>query len=650
MSVMQNYGVLRVVRGNHGSQEKTPGAGSSMEENSTDRALELEQAVGPRHVEVGLVSAQSLGVSKKRIKLGHKYLGRWLPEERLVHVLSQRETTIGRALSSDIILLDQTVSRDHARLVLGEHGWFVQNVTENNVVRVNDQIVSGGAWSSVQPQDLLVIGNTTLQLVAPLPDSGSLARIGERSNEDGAEQNQSLWSSVTLQFAFSRLLQYPRTDRENGAKSLSSPVPANVADSDEAMSSMFRTTVPLQSPSFALSDNARRFFIVGGLLSLVVVVVLLLLSSLNRLFGLVQDGAYNLFLAFVVSFIPALGINVLMNFIDRYEREPWFLRLAAFLWGAIIAIPPALFIESFIDGFITHLWGGDSQVVSHAFLSGLGAGITEETVKGLGLLLLFFILRDEFDNITDGIVYGALIGAGFAMVENVFYFLRNPNDMSALIIGRIILGWLSHSTFTVCFGVALGYIRHTRVRWRHSIVPLSGYLLAVGLHTIFDFVDILVRDMVPAYGNSPTVARFAILAVVGNYIPPFIVQVGILYILVRSLIHETKIIRDFLPSEVASGVVTVDEYVLLSHSFVRTRLERRVLWRYGIKQWLLTKALYQTEIGLAFRKWHVSMGDKPKLGYLQPEMAYRKRIKRIREEIAALETRRLSTKSFSQTR
>ena len=53
----------------------------------------------------------------------------------------------------------------------------------------------------------------------------------------------------------------------------------------------------------------------------------------------------------------------------------------------------------------------------------------------------------------------------------------------------------------------------------------------------------------------------------------------------------------------------------------------------GFRQWLRVKALYQTEIGLAFRKWHVSMGDKPKLGYRQPEDAYRERIRRLRKEL-----------------
>ena len=96
-------------------------------------------------------------------------------------------------------------------------------------------------------------------------------------------------------------------------------------------------------------------------------------------------------------------------------------------------------------------------------------------------------------------------------------------------------------------------------------------------------------------------------------------------------------IREFLAVEVSNGVVKVDEYALLQNSFQRTKAERQVWHTQGWRQWMRVKSLYQTEIGLAFRKWHVSMGDKPKLGYVQPEDAYRQRIKRLRHEIMANE-------------
>ncbi|MBO0793801.1 MAG: PrsW family intramembrane metalloprotease, partial [Ktedonobacteraceae bacterium] len=247
---------------------------------------------------------------------------------------------------------------------------------------------------------------------------------------------------------------------------------------------------------------------------------------------------------------------------------------------------------------------------------------------------LFVVLRDEFDNVTDGIVYGALIGAGFAMVENFVYFLNFSKDyLLFLIIGRVVLGWLCHSTFTVCFGAALGYVRHTRVRWRQILIPLLGYLCAVGLHTAFDFINVYANALLLNYPDNANVALLSLIAIIGNYIPPFLAQIALLYILIKALAHEGAVIREFLASEVSSGIVLAEEYALLQSSFRRARMERRVLWQRGFRQWLRVRALYQTQIGLAFRKWHVSMGDRPKLGYMQPEDAYRRRIKHLRDEI-----------------
>jgi hypothetical protein len=142
---------------------------------------------------------------------------------------------------------------------------------------------------------------------------------------------------------------------------------------------------------------------------------------------------------------------------------------------------------------------------------------------------------------------------------------------------------------------------------------------------------------IQAAGASSAASNYALIAVIGNYIPPFLAQMGLLYILIKSLAHEAAVIREFLAVEVSNGVVQVDEYALLQNSFQRTKHERRVLRTQGTRQWLRVKALYQTEIGLAFRKWHVSMGDKPKLGYRQPEDAYRERIRYLRSQIRAAE-------------
>jgi RsiW-degrading membrane proteinase PrsW (M82 family)/pSer/pThr/pTyr-binding forkhead associated (FHA) protein len=567
-----------------------------------------------------------------------RYSTGWLPEDGLVHVLTHQETSIGRALNNDVILMDPTVSREHARLILDSHGWHVINLTTRNVVRVNGHAVPSGGAMLVQPQDLLILGSTMLQLIAPntlesdrpaiMPDArfdASMvngktppARVRENTLLNGRQPTPVGYQSVQLP-------EQPEPEQE-----------AQPWDDDEEVS-VLGAGVTMQ---FALPQRMgiRTRWLIAGIgiaILLVSTMITIIVNSVVGISALSQNGVSSIIAALTIPLVPAIGIFLLVNFMDRYEREPWFLRLAAFLWGAIIAIPPALFIEQYIDNMLQNIFDpNNTSEIIRVIFQGLNAGITEETFKGIGLLLLFIILRDEFDNVTDGIVYGALIGAGFAMVENFSYFAQHSkSSLAYLIVGRIILGWLGHSTFIACFGAALGYIRHTRDRWKQIVIPIIGFLVAVGLHSFFDFVTFQASNAIYTSGGNSTINNIAQIAIVVNYIPPFLAQLGLLYILIKSLSHEAAVIREFLAVEVGNGVVTVGEYALLQNSFQRTRVERRVLRKSGVKQWLRVKALYQTEIGLAFRKWHVNMGDKPKLGYVQPEDAYRQRIKRLRHEI-----------------
>lgn len=617
MSVSQNYGVLRVVR-------VRPPANAA-----TD--------------------------------LQHKYPTGWLPEERLVHLLTRSETTIGRALNNDIILLDPTVSREHARLVWNRNGWRIFNLTLQNIVRVNGRPVPSGGSLVMRPQDFLVLGNTMLQLIAPQAEpmetqllNASLTPLLEptqrlaMSSRSGVssdtstprrKEGQNGHERQRIQIGQEMIVFAPGSPSAGEAVVAASlpvqPEPELLAQPwEEGEENLLGAGVTMQ---FALPQRigVRTRWLIAGVgiaLLLISAIITIVLNSFIGLSALAQNGPSSILAALTIPLIPAVIIHFLVDFIDRFEREPWFLRLAAFLWGAIIAIPPALWIEQSVERILP--LGPSTGNLLRTALQGLNAGITEETVKGLGLLLLFFVLRDEFDNVTDGIVYGALIGAGFAMVENFVYFAINPRDFIVfLIVGRIILGWLFHSTFTMCFGAALGYIRHTQVRWRQIVIPLLGYLIAVGLHSVFDFVDLFASAVVQDAPGNTSVALFSLIAVISDYIPPFVAQVGLLYVLMKSLAHEAAVIREFLADEVSNGIVRVGEYALLQNSFQRVREERRVLWKSGMKQWMRVRALYQTEIGLAFRKWHVSMGDKPKLGYRQPEDAYRLRIRRLRQEI-----------------
>ena len=125
-------------------------------------------------------------------------------------------------------------------------------------------------------------------------------------------------------------------------------------------------------------------------------------------------------LSWALLALYALPVLFLVYVLDLYEREPLSLVIGALLWGAVAATT--------LSGFANDGWGlvvarvGGPEFAAR-WTAALTAPFVEETLKGSGVVLIYLIARDEFDDMMDGFVYGALCGLGFAVVEDVFYFM-----------------------------------------------------------------------------------------------------------------------------------------------------------------------------------------------------------------------------------
>jgi RsiW-degrading membrane proteinase PrsW (M82 family) len=87
----------------------------------------------------------------------------------------------------------------------------------------------------------------------------------------------------------------------------------------------------------------------------------------------------------------------------------------------------------------------------------ISAPIAEEISKALGVVLIFWLLRAEFDNMRDGIVYGGLVGLGFNWFEAALYVAQGHAEFGTppygfqLGIRYALFGFGGHALFTGLF-------------------------------------------------------------------------------------------------------------------------------------------------------------------------------------------------------
>jgi len=173
----------------------------------------------------------------------------------------------------------------------------------------------------------------------------------------------------------------------------------------------------------------------------------------------------------------------LLYWADRYEKEPKAMLAAAFLWGALPALLVAVAARLFFQVPVQLV--GPQAI--EAVRAGLVAPLIGEALKGAVVVWIALRYPLEFDNVLDGIIYGAMVGFGFAMTGNTLsylgsFLLRGFDGLSSTIFIEGVLYGLNHALYTALFGAGLGYARLARQRWQRWAVPLVAFGMAVTGH------------------------------------------------------------------------------------------------------------------------------------------------------------------------
>ena len=337
--------------------------------------------------------------------------------------------------------------------------------------------------------------------------------------------------------------------------------------------------------------------------------------------GIVAIGEQNLFremspggwlLSWGLVIVYAAPVAVLVYLLDLYEREPIPLLIAAFVWGAVAATTLSA-IGNAGWGVVVARVGGPEFAAR--WTAALTAPFVEEILKGLGIVLIVLIARDEVDDVMDGFVYGALCGLGFAVVEDVFYFVAVfGGDVGGVLEGffvRVIAsGLYSHVLYTGLVGMAVGTLV-TRRDGRPRRERLGPAALLAGAAVLGHFLwNSPILEFFPAHPWEGEEWFLIPLATAVKGLPLLLFVV----LAVRlAQARERRWLRAALMSDVEQDAVTPDELSILERPGARRRSRRAMRERAGDRASDLLGRLQREQINLAMVRSRVASADDPAL-------------------------------------
>jgi len=324
--------------------------------------------------------------------------------------------------------------------------------------------------------------------------------------------------------------------------------------------------------------------------------------------------------SFLASALLTAAYVLLIWWVDRYEREPLKLLAIAFLWGAL----PAVLASALFESALGRLWAALFEDYADLISSSLVAPPVEEVLKGLAVWAIYRLARYEFDGVLDGIVYGSLVGFGFAMTENALYFwsAQAKGDLghwAAVVVGRGVAFGLNHALFTSLTGIGLGVMRYWKHRGTKILVALLGLgaaMLAHALHNAFAASDLCLVSLMLDWAG--------VLVVLG--------------VILLAWQRERAWMQTHLIEEVEAGLLTKAELDLIASRGRRYREAIRALGKSGnLKRVRLWQAFANTAAELAFKKHQLAtMGEES--GNSVYIARLRERLEALRAQLAPQET------------
>jgi RsiW-degrading membrane proteinase PrsW (M82 family) len=301
--------------------------------------------------------------------------------------------------------------------------------------------------------------------------------------------------------------------------------------------------------------------------------------------------------AIVLFGLLAVPFWLFLDELDFLEREPPSLRVLAFAWGGLVATSVSIPGSTALDNLIAKLGSPDLAAEWGAALAG---PTVEEIAKTLGVVAIVLIARAQVNSVLDGIVYGALVGLGFQIVEDVVFAVGavqqagEGDRIQPVIITFLVRGFLagvwSHTLFGALAGAGIGYlvVNRTRSRARRITVAALALFAAWASHSLWN--SPLFRE---SLGDS-AVALLAVLLFKG--LPPLLL---VLFLVRRAHDREAAYYVAILATVRDPDLITDGELRVLGSHSRRGAARRHAAASAGHKARAAVRRLQRAQAGLA---------------------------------------------------
>ena len=317
-------------------------------------------------------------------------------------------------------------------------------------------------------------------------------------------------------------------------------------------------------------------------------------------------------LSWLLLLVYGLPLFLAIYLLDLYEREPLSLVFGALVWGAVAA--------TVLAGVANAGWGlVVARIGGAAFAAQWTAALTapfvEESLKVAGVILIYLIARDEMDDLMDGFVYGAMVGLGFALIEDVFYFIAifggtTGGVLAGFYVRVVSSGFYGHVLYTGLAGMGVAYFvsRRGEVTFgRRLAVALGLFAAGVGGHFLWNSPWL---NFFPETVNGPADwLRIPLAAAVKG--GPLLLFVVVLVNLARR--RERMWLEAALRSEVGSPALSEPELRVLLNPPARRRSRREMRARAGSGAERLLRRLQKEQINLAMVLTRADADDAPEV-------------------------------------